>query len=208
MNKIEQIIKAINEELITKDKNYLTLGIVNNLLVNKGIITIPERRKGLVKKLCSESKIPNAHQTHIKPRQWRFTLSKEYQFKRSVHTKKNHKIKNKTKPISTMQLVIGAVSILFIIGLLIPDDSYTLEVKNSPWDNSVHQVERYIKNNLSDPNSFEVIQWSKVRDMTHSQYGYRYKVMVKYRAKNSFGGYEIQSNIFFLDKKGNVVDVR
>jgi hypothetical protein len=125
--------------------------------------------------------------------------------------KRTYKKKSSSQPfkkLTTMQLVIGAVSILFIIGLLLPDDSNTSEVKNSPWDSSVYQVERYIKNNLSDPNSFEVIQWSKVRDMTHSQYGYRYKVMVKYRAKNSFGGYEIQSNIFFLDKKGNVVDVQ
>lgn len=96
---------------------------------------------------------------------------------------------------------------LIIVYFIATNDTNSTEVKNSPWDSSVHQVESYLKRTLTDPNSFEVIQWSKVRDMTHNQYGYRYIVMVKYRAKNNYGIYVIESNTFYLDKNGNVVDV-
>ena len=126
-------------------------------------------------------------------------------FQKMAKVKVKQSISNKPKYIGL--IAIFSV-IMFVIIFSIENTSTDAKVKNSPWDNSVHQVERYIKNNLSDPNSFEVIQWSKVRDMSHSQNGYRYKVMVKYRTRNGFGGYEIQSNIFFLDKKGNVVDVQ
>ena len=38
----------------------------------------------------------------------------------------------------------------------------TAVVSNSGWDGSVHQVERYLKQNLKDPSSFEAIEWSPV----------------------------------------------
>ena len=113
-------------------------------------------------------------------------------------------ISNKPKYIG---LIVMLSVVIFIIIIAI-DTSSDSKVKNSSWDDSVHQVERHIKSTLEDPKSFEAIQWSKVRDMTHNQYGYRYIVMVKYRAKNSFGGYEIESETFYLDKNGNIVDVK
>lgn len=78
-------------------------------------------------------------------------------------------------------------------------------VSNSAWDGSVYQVERYLKNNLKDPDSFEAIEWSpvsKVNLPTH-----KYIVRCKYRAKNSFGGYVIDNQLFYLDGQGNVVNV-
>ena len=99
------------------------------------------------------------------------------------------------------------IFMIFVVYTIATNDTNNSEVRNSPWDNSVHQVERYLKRTLKDPDSFEVIQWSNVQDMTHNQYGYRYKVMVKYRAKNSFGGYVIESDLFFLDENGRIVKV-
>ena len=97
---------------------------------------------------------------------------------------------------------------IFVVYTIVTNDTNSTEVKNSSYDGSVRQVESYLKRTLTDPNSLEVIQWSKVRDMTHNQYGYRYVVMVKYKAKNSFGGYVVESNTFYLNKNGNVVDVK
>lgn len=78
-------------------------------------------------------------------------------------------------------------------------------VSNSAWDGSVRQVERYLKDNLVDPGSFDDIEWSAVQKVdlpTH-----KYFVRCKYRAKNSFGGYVISNQIFYLDSQGNVVNV-
>tara|TARA_R110001592_G_scaffold121046_3_gene326063 strand:+ start:2163 stop:2738 length:576 start_codon:yes stop_codon:yes gene_type:complete len=82
------------------------------------------------------------------------------------------------------------------------------KVYNSEYDGSVHQVERYLKSTyLKDPDSYQSIKWSKVMDMKHNNYGYRYKVMHKYKASNSFGAIIIESKIFFLDNEGKVVDI-
>lgn len=72
-------------------------------------------------------------------------------------------------------------------------------VSNSPWNGSVYQVEEWLKANLKDPGSLEIIEWRKVaRD------GSSYVVSVKYRAKNSFGGYVVDDKLFFLDTAGRV----
>ncbi len=76
------------------------------------------------------------------------------------------------------------------------------EVKNSSWDGSVSQVVRYLKNNLKDPNSYESIEWGNV---TRTDNGY--VVRHKYRAKNSFGGYVIEHQIFHIDWQGNITSV-
>lgn len=73
-------------------------------------------------------------------------------------------------------------------------------VQNSGWDSSVHQVERYLKNALKDPDSYDGIEWSKVVPA-----GTGYAVRHKYRARNSFGGMVIENQIFVLDAEGNVV---
>ncbi len=68
-------------------------------------------------------------------------------------------------------------------------------VSNSGWDGSVYQVERYLKRNLKDPGSFEAIEWSPVVKGADDSF----TVRVKYRAKNSFGGYVIEQQIFHLN---------
>jgi hypothetical protein len=90
-----------------------------------------------------------------------------------------------------------------------PSNSTPVEVvANSSWDGSVYQVERYLRNNLKDPDSFEAIQWSPVIKIPAvAQLPYSYAVRCKYRAKNSFGGYVVEEKLFSLDSKGNVVAV-
>ena len=77
-----------------------------------------------------------------------------------------------------------------------------IEIANSSFDASVSQVKEYLKKNLKDPKSYESIEWSKVKEES-----YGYSVYHKYRAKNSFGGYVIESQIFHLDFGGNVIKV-
>lgn len=72
---------------------------------------------------------------------------------------------------------------------------------NHPWDGSVYQVERWLKKNLKDPGSFEAIEWSPVKKKPDGGY----VVRCKYRAKNSFGGYVIEEQIFMLDSTGEVI---
>lgn len=74
-------------------------------------------------------------------------------------------------------------------------------VKNSAWDGSVRQVDTWIKKNLKDPGSVEYIEWSKVV----KKEGGGYLVRVKYRDKNSFGGYVIEEKVVILDSRGNVI---
>ena len=75
-------------------------------------------------------------------------------------------------------------------------------VFNSAWDGSVRQVENYLDRNLKDPDSFEAIEWSKVIDN-----GNGFVVRCKYRAKNSFGGYVIEEQVFVMNKRGDVISV-
>ena len=76
-------------------------------------------------------------------------------------------------------------------------------VRNNPLDGSVHQVERYLKKRLKDPESFEPIEWSQViRIPIEAKSPYQYMVQCKYRARNSFGGFVIDEKVFFLDENG------
>jgi len=79
------------------------------------------------------------------------------------------------------------------------------KVVNSSWDGSVRQVERYLKNNLKDPDSYQAIAWGPVVD-GQTPKG-RYHVQHKYRAKNSFGGYVIEFHVFHLDSDGNIIGI-
>lgn len=76
------------------------------------------------------------------------------------------------------------------------------KIENSSLNGSVSQVEKYLKKNLKDPDSYESIEWGKVVETDNG-----YMVRHKYRAKNSFGGYAIDNNVFYLDFKGSVTNV-
>lgn len=72
-------------------------------------------------------------------------------------------------------------------------------VTNSGWDGSVLGVKHYLKRTLKDPDSFEAIEWSAVLKLCDG-----YAVRLKYRAKNSFGGYVIDNSVFTLNPDGVV----
>ena len=85
------------------------------------------------------------------------------------------------------------------------DYSYTpiATVKNNKWNGGVKQVEDYLEQTLRDPDSYESIEWSEVKQKEDGFY-----VRHKYRAKNGFGGYVVTNQLFHLDFSGNVVDVK
>lgn len=83
-------------------------------------------------------------------------------------------------------------------------DKEKVKVRNNPLDSSVHQVEKYLKNNLLDPGSYDPIEWSVVQKMLNGV-NYGFYVRHKFRAKNTLGGYVIENKIFYLDINGKVV---
>lgn len=82
------------------------------------------------------------------------------------------------------------------------ESTSSAKVRNSGWDASVYQVENYLKKTLRDPKSYEGIEWSEVKETSTG-----YVVRHKYRAKNGFGGYVIENQLFYLDSDGNVTNV-
>jgi RNA polymerase subunit RPABC4/transcription elongation factor Spt4 len=104
---------------------------------------------------------------------------------------------------------IAIFLVLCVIGSFISSDSSNNRtiskniVYNSELDGSVEQVKSWLQENLKDPDSLQFIEWSPVQKI----YDGRFMVRVKYRAKNSFGGYVIENKIFSLDSSGNLVNV-
>ena len=75
-------------------------------------------------------------------------------------------------------------------------------IENSTYDGSVSKVEAYLKSNLKDDKSYESVEWSNVTPTDNG-----YMVRHKYRAKNSFGAYELVNQVFYLDNNGAVLGV-
>lgn len=84
-----------------------------------------------------------------------------------------------------------------------PTTVSSVEVKNNNWNGGVKQVEDYLERTLRDPDSYESIEWSEVKEKSDGYY-----VRHKYRAKNGFGGYVVANQLFHLDFSGNVVGVK
>lgn len=78
------------------------------------------------------------------------------------------------------------------------------QVFNSPWDNSVSQVERYLKRRMHDASSMEVLEWGKVSPTDRGGY----QVRCTFRSKNVLGNYATQSKVFVMDRAGEVIDIR
>jgi hypothetical protein len=124
---------------------------------------------------------------------------------------------NIVKKKNRISLIIAVSVICFVILVSIisssKNDNSTDETKpgvyNSSVDGSVYEVEQYLETNLKDPKSYDPINWSKVFDMGigHAT-PHRFYVRHKYRARNSFNGYVIENQIFYLDDIGKVISVR
>jgi ABC-type molybdate transport system substrate-binding protein len=68
---------------------------------------------------------------------------------------------------------------------------------------TVPYVEKYLKDNLNDAQSYEPIEWSDLVDIGNGMTIVKHK----YRAKNEFGASVININMFYLDQQGKVVSV-
>ncbi len=130
--------------------------------------------------------------------------------------KKKQKIK--TSPLRIFYIFATFFAVFLVFRLI----GYLPLVYNSFWDNSVSQVEEYFKKELKDPDSLQIIKWGdleeledKEKEKVKEKEGYpllglwvdmtKYRVRVEYRAKNSFGGYVVKDNYFYLDSLGGVV---
>lgn len=107
-------------------------------------------------------------------------------------------------------MIVGSLSfsVLFMNMCMGPSDQSLqeegpiLQVQNSPFDNSVPQVKKYLKTVLNDADSYESIGWGQVMKQ-----GDNFAVYHEYRAKNAFGAYIKASQMFYLDSLGNVFNV-
>lgn len=70
--------------------------------------------------------------------------------------------------------------------------------KQFSWDGSHYAFKRYIKKNLKDPKSFDHIETKSYKRSDGD-----ILVIMKYRAKNSFGGYTIETSSGIFDVEGN-----
>ena len=101
--------------------------------------------------------------------------------------------------IVTISLGAYAASVFFPV--------HNEPVFNSPFDDSVAQVEEFLEKNLKNPDSLEIVEWGKVRNYTPDE-PLRYIVWCKYRAKNSFGGLVVEKKNFIFDGAGKIVEFR
>ncbi|WP_415713190.1 hypothetical protein [Maridesulfovibrio sp.] len=101
--------------------------------------------------------------------------------------------------IVTISLGAYAASVFFPV--------HNEPVSNSPFDDSVAQVEEFLEKNLKNPDSLEIVEWGKVRNYTPDE-PLRYIVWCKYRAKNSFGGFVVEKKNFIFDGAGKIVEFR
>lgn len=71
----------------------------------------------------------------------------------------------------------------------------------------VFAITKYLNNNLKNPGSLKVIKHTKVKFEELNGVAYWYQ-RVKYRAKNSFGGYVIEDKVFKIryDRVFDVID--
>jgi zinc-ribbon domain len=113
--------------------------------------------------------------------------------------------------LSVIAISVISVTFLSVVGLITQSNSPSSRsstssshevVENSAWDASVSQVESWLKANLKDPGSLECIEWSPVSKTNDGGF----TVRVKYRAKNSFGGYVVANKVFFLNSAGSVTN--
>ncbi|TVZ26558.1 hypothetical protein JM83_1532 [Gillisia sp. Hel_I_86] len=128
MSKIEEIVHAINIELIKQNKNYITLGQANKILFEEGIISEKEKTSGFLKSLLEEKKIAHAQKTQSAPRQWRiFSSDKNWKKEKNLNKEKNRIRKSKLKKednqfkVSSKAITIGII-VIIIIGFTFLDD--------------------------------------------------------------------------------------
>ena len=137
----------------------------------------------------------------------------EARFYAQLRAETDAKDKGRAVPSIWRDMAIGGLMALglFVVGMavlvtFVPRDAKPqparAAVENSQWDGSVGQVKEWLGVNLKDPSSVQYIEWDTVQRLG----GGGYSVRVKYRAKNSFGAYAVETKIFFLGADGTVTN--
>lgn len=104
--------------------------------------------------------------------------------------------------------IIAILGIIWIVGdtysknQLTPEEKAHVAQKKKKGE-AIQQVERYLKEHLKDPKSYEGIDWYTLKNEGQSSL----TIIHKYRAKNSFGGYVVECKAFILDDYNNIIDV-
>ena len=117
----------------------------------------------------------------------------------------NNNDKPMPKGCQVIFFVLFAAFLALIFYMFNPFENSRTEqeaVTNSPIDGSVRSVEKYIKDNLKDPDSYTSVKWSEVQ-----KEGNGYVVAVEYKANNSFGAAVTNKEVYHLDNEGNVKSV-
>lgn len=98
----------------------------------------------------------------------------------------------------------GIIIVFFIIA------SFISENKGSGNKNDVFEfkVERFIKNQLKDPGSYESMRWFDINPENGQRNGliFDYTIRHIYTAKNSFNATIKSDQIFYLTKDGVIID--
>lgn len=103
-------------------------------------------------------------------------------------------------------LVISALAVMFFLSAIIRLGSkYFLdEHPRKLADATISEVrahgKQWLKSNLKDPRSLEIIEWGVLEKTDIG-----FSIWVQYRAKNSFGGYVVESVELFTDRFGYVL---
>lgn len=114
----------------------------------------------------------------------------------------NIKEQQKKRGIGCLVIIAIFVALMIFANKNEPSNPTHAVVENSQWDGSVRQVKDWLKGHVRDADSLEYIEWSPLL-----KNGDSYMVRVKYRAKNGFGGYEVEERVFTLDQAGKVTHV-
>lgn len=145
-----------------------------------------------------------------------YNLESEFETKPPTQQVKTKRAKKDTRGISNNKGCLSILIGVLFVGIYFAnnDEEGTTKanakevVVNSEFDGSVTQVENYLKNEyLKDPDSYQSIDWSTVQKVDNNS-NCKFIVRHKYRAKNGFGGYNVEEQVFFLDSTGKVVDMQ
>lgn len=112
--------------------------------------------------------------------------------------------KNEERRYLNTKIKILAIVLFGIFFTLISSNSEKKKEKYKPiinnWNNLSYVVSDFLKENLKDPSSLEIIEASKVyeKDSDPDSENKKYYQKTTYRAKNSFGGYVIETKTFII----------
>jgi len=72
------------------------------------------------------------------------------------------------------------------------------EILSEKRTNAIIEATHYLKSNLRDPDSYESIQWGTLNELKNGSYS----ISNTYRAKNGFGGINVEEKTFLFSKDG------